>query len=352
MRHLATIQRIAEILPIESADNIEKARINDWWLVVKKDEFKVGDLCVYFEIDSFLPIEEQYAFLQKGSGTRKMLYEGQERVGIRLKTIRLRGQISQGLALPVETFRARGYFTAVTKKEGDDVSEELNVIKYEQPVPACLAGKVKGNFPPFIPKTDEERIQNCGYLLTQFPDTEFRAVEKLDGSSATFYKEAGVFGVCSRNLDLLETEGNSFWQIAKKYNLPEILSEGMAIQGELVGPGIQQNPLKLSEVDLYVFNVFDIHQGKYLDADKASVFCATMGLKEAPVLPATFLGSEMTVEELLKLADGKSFVNPTMNREGIVCRPMTVIRTRIGGNNNQRLSFKAISNYYLLREKE
>src|SRR3989339_47632 len=128
MRKLATIRLIEEVLPIEGADAIEKVRIGGWWVVARKNEFKPGDKCVYFEIDSLLPPLPQYAFLEK-AGKKKTLFEGRDYEGYRIKTIKLRGQISQGLALPVASF------PGIPDELGADVSEKIGVVKYEATVP-------------------------------------------------------------------------------------------------------------------------------------------------------------------------------------------------------------------------
>lgn len=360
MRHLATIQVIADVQPIEGADSIEKVKVKDWWCVSKKGEFKVDDLCVYFEIDSLLPSSNPaFSFLEKGTKTKSMTIDGVTYTGYRLKTIRLRGQISQGLALPLSILGGGGAPGNPDAGVGYDVSESLGVVKYEAPVPAQLAGKIKGHFPHFIPKTDEERIQNCGHILQEFADDEFYVTEKLDGSSVTFYKKNGVFGVCSRNLDLLETEGNSFWAMARKYNLEERLPDNIAIQGELVGPGVQGNPLKLAELDVYIYNVYLIPQQAFATYLKMEKIVTFLGMKTVPIMADSFVPSQyksptamkgLTVEELLRIAERKSAINPEVDREGIVCRPMREARAMIGGQEG-RVSFKAISNAYLLNEK-
>lgn len=338
MRQLASIQKIAEIRQIEGADKIVKVRVKDWWIVTQKDSFKEGDWCVFYEIDSFLPIEPLYNFLLKGSKPKKMLVDGVEREGIRLKTIKLRGQLSQGLVLPLAEV-----LPTVNEKydgpiEGLEVSELLNVIKYEAPIPADLQGKVLGSFPSFIPKTDEERIQNmaevlCGWYVT----------EKLDGTSVTFYKHDGHFGVCSRNQELLETPGNTQWKIARELGLPDKLPDNFAVQGELVGEKIQGNPLKITGQKVYFFNAYNIATGAYLPYKDLIVFCVERNLTTVPVLDPDF-NLPKTTEELLKCADGKSQINPEVLREGIVVRPKAELTYK-----GQRLSFKAISNEYLLK---
>lgn len=332
MRKLVTIEEIKEIKPIEGADMIEVVRVRDWWVVSKKGEFNVSDACLYFEIDSFLPIKPQYEFLLRGSAPKKMLVDGVKKEGIRLKTIRLRGQLSQGLVLPLPD----GIFGEI----GTDVSELLEVIKYEAPIPPELSGKVKGNFPGFIPKTDEERIQNMSDILTGF-----YASEKLDGTSVTFYKKDGVFGVCSRNLELLEGETTQ-WKKAKEIDLHNKLPDNFAIQCELIGEGIQKNPLKINGHEVFAFNVYNIQAGIYLNYTDFVGFCTSLGIKTVPIVSDNF-SLPKSVSELLEIAEGKSLLNNESEREGIVIRPKIEMQYK-----GSRLSFKAISNKYLLKTGE
>lgn len=347
MRKLVTIQKIEEILPIDGADKIVKARVKDWWVVTQKDNFKVGDLCIFFEIDSFLPFEDKkYAFLQKGSSQKRMFVDGVEKIGFRLKTIKLKGQLSQGLVLPIKEFLdlPEGEHNSILEYPenhiDEDISEMLGVIKFEQPVPAELSGNVKGFFPEFIPKTDEERLQNMSDILSGFYVTE-----KLDGTSVSYFKKDGVFGVCSRNLELLDTEGNTQWRVARELNLPEKLPDGFAIQGELIGTGIQKNPLKITGQSFYVYNVYNIEYRKYLNFEDFKQFVEGIGLKTVPIINDDF-SLFKTVDEMLKYAEGKSILNFGVSREGIVVRPK--IESTYKG---RRLSFKCVSNDYLLKEE-
>jgi len=331
MRKLVTIETIKEKQPIIGADKIEAVRVRDWWVVAKKDEFQVDSPCLYFEIDSFLPVKPEYEFLLRGSTPKKMLVDGKEVEGIRLKTIRLKGQLSQGLALPIPD--------GVMGGVGDDVSDQLGVIKYEAPIPVELSGKVKGLFPAFLQKTDEERIQNMSEILGGYYVTE-----KLDGSSVTFYKNQGVFGVCSRNLDLAKDGGGTQWRIAEELKLEEKLPDGFAIQGELIGNGLQGNPYKISGQKVLFFNVYKIQNGQYLNYKDFIGFCDSLGVETVPILDDSF-GLPNTVQELLSYAEGKSVLNPDTEREGVVIRPK-VEQTYKGS----RLSFKVISNKFLLGE--
>lgn len=346
-RKLVTIQTIEELRPIAGADRIESARVRDWWVVVKKGEFKVGDPCVYFEIDSLLPDIEMYEFLKRGTTLKRMLVDGQQRVGIRLKTIKLKGTISQGLALPISIMPPE--FTYVPPEQtGMDVTEILGVIKYEQPIPAELAGLVKGFFPGFLRKTDEERVQNLGPVIDDHQGQEFYITEKLDGSSMSVYKKDGLVGVCSRNLELKESETNSLWKLANQFavNLPN----DFAIQGEIVGEGVNGNNLKLTGQEFYAYNVWDIKEQKYFSFHEFRKFCADLGVKTVPIIDEKFV-LDRGVEGLLNMADGKSFINPEVDREGLVFRPIIESTMQIG-NAIGRLSFKVISNAYLLGESE
>lgn len=333
-RKLASIQVIRDIRPIEEADAIELAIINDWQVVVAKSVgHQIGDHVVYCEIDSFLPIREEFEFLRKSS-YKKM--DDQE--GFRLKTIKLRGQISQGLIVPISIFGDFGW----TAYEGLDVTERLGIIKYEPPIPAELAGKVKGNFPSFIPKTDEERIQNLTDKYETWKTQPFYVTEKLDGSSATYYFRDGEFGVCSRNLDLEETEGNTFWKIARELKIEEWLGTqpiNYAIQGELIGEGIQGNPYKIKGQTVRFFNAFNIDKYEYLSLEEFESLISSIKLETVPILNRSFQLPN-TIEELLQYADKKSELNSGFDREGVVIRSI-----------DRKISFKVISNKFLLNEK-
>ena len=360
-RKLATIRQIDNIQPIEGADMIELATVGGWKVVVAKDvNHKVGDLVVYCEIDSFLPIEPEFEFLRKSS--YKKMADGTE--GFRLKTIKLRGQVSQGLILPLSVFEGYGYRisedllngnpalepnkTVISPSDmielviGNDVTELLGIVKYEPPVPAQLSGQVKGMFPSFLKKTDEERIQNLTREFKEYKNEVFYVTEKLDGSSVTYYVKDGVFGVCSRNLDLIESEGNSMWKFAITSGLKErllALDRNIAVQGEIIGEGIQGNPYKIIGQTVRLFNGFDIDKYEYLSLDDLLKLSNFLEVKTVPMLDLEFKLPE-TIDELLTYADSKSVLNDKFDREGVVIR-----------SHDRKISFKAISNKFLLNEK-
>lgn len=350
-RKLASIRHISDIKPIEGADNIELAIVDGWQCIVKKGEFKPNDICVYFEIDSFLPIRPEYEFLRKSS-YKKM----GDKEGFRLRTIKLRGQISQGLVLRLRDIIH--YSSLMEFDEGDDLTEEFGIVKYEPPIPACLAGKVKGNFPSFIRKTDLERVQNI-WNKVKDDDQIYEVTIKLDGTSCTFYLNKGEFGVCSRNMDLKEDENNVYWKMAKKYDVENILRKlgrNIALQGEIIGEGIQGNPEGIKGQEFYLFDIWDIDNHCYLNyMDRYDIYFEYLHkvkrflnfeYKELmPRCPNPKEGFEFSlnqfvgnIDKLLKFADGPSL--HAMMREGIVFKAL-----------ESDMRFKVISNEYLLKEK-
>ena len=231
-RALASIRKIGEITPIPEADRIEVVAVDGWKVVAQKNLYKTGDLACYFEVDSWIP-SKVAPFLTKPEHFPKVYNEVE---GERLKTVKLRGQVSQGLLLPMQ--EVYDYLSSVdadiSGEEGEDLTEILGIQKWEPTLPAQLAGQAKGLFPTFIRKTDQERIQNLLRHFEAYKDELFEESIKLDGSSMTVYQNNEDFGVCSRNLDLRETEGNSFWDMTNKLNLREklaLIGKNIAIQG-------------------------------------------------------------------------------------------------------------------------
>lgn len=326
MRKLATVRTVLDVQPIPGADAIECVTVDGWKVVAKKGEFAIGELATYFEIDSWIP-EHIAPFLRKD----KREYNGVP--GARLRTVKLRGQISQGLLLPAPE----------AANDGDDLTETMGIQKYEPPVPAQLSGLARGNFPSFIPKTDQERIQNLRGDLAKWAAAgmTWEVTEKLDGSSMTAYLFQGVFGVCSRNLDLQESESNSFWRTAKEDRLEEILrasGRNLALQGELIGPGIQGNPYALTTLQFRLFDIYDIDAGRYMTVRERQEFSCEHAINHVPTIDIQDLKGA-TIDALLTYAEGKSVLHP-VEREGVVFKCAS-----------SEASFKAISNKFLLKEK-
>jgi RNA ligase (TIGR02306 family) len=372
MRKLVTIRTVEAVNPIEGADAIECLTVEGWKVVSQKGNFQPGDLCAYFEIDSFLPEGSELwdDLVEKSS----RMFEGKR--GHVLRTIKLRGQVSQGWCIPLPTmfkyfpaFEAQYMSGAMTFLESADVlrqvdfADSIGVVKYEAPIPAELAGEVKGSFPSFIQKTDQERCQNIAGEIFADLDARYEVTVKLDGTSMTVYKDPEeIGGVCSRNLELKTGEpGNKYGlnvdnTLVKTAKLSGLFDQlqfypNFAFQGELMGPGIQGNRENLKVAKFFIFDIFDISTGQYATPGvRQMIFDQLLDntsvdnkiLNHVPVLHADVSLRELginNVDELLAFAEGKSLVHDV--REGVVFK-------RLDG----KFSFKAISNKFLLKQKE
>ena len=368
MRKLAHVERVLKIEPIENADFIEKATILGWECVTKKDELKEGDLCVYIEIDSILPDIPLFDFMRD----RKF----------RVRTIKLKKQVSQGLALPLTSLLE---FTNKTKwSEGDDVTDIMKIVKYdpqkakedkyraihkkkrnylnEYMMSFAFYRKLRyklgfsrmKNYPTFISKTDEERIQNMPHILNQWGDMMY-CTEKLDGCSATYavYKDDDIlftkfrksdFFVCSRNICLYRENNTEWWRVAREFGIKEKLlkvGKNIAVQGEIVGDGIQGNKYNYGQgkLDFFVYNVIDINTRKRYNYTEKKAFCEEYGFKMFPE-PERRIGlNNVTVQKLVGLSKGKSLIHPKIHREGLVIRSL----------EDDHKSFKVINPDFLLK---
>ncbi|MGC4045641.1 MAG: RNA ligase (ATP) [Armatimonas sp.] len=335
-RKLASLQHVRELVPIENADAIELARINGWQCVVKKGEFTPGDLGVFFEIDAIPPETELFAFLWKNETPRPDKF--------RIRTMKLRGALSQGLLMPLAAFPELEGLS-----EGENVTELLGVEKYEPPIPAGM-GDFRAPFPPLLSKTDEARVQSMPAVLDELRGLPYVITLKCDGTSATYLIDPrdGEFHACGRNHSILEGE-NHYWRVARKYDLEAKLKTrpNLALQGEVVGPGIQKNRLGLKEVELRVFSVWDLLTHSRLNHAEAREVLAEL---EIPMVDTIEEGDSFvhTQETLLTLAEGV-YPGTQNEREGIVIRPQT---ERHSEALSGRLSFKAISNHFLLKGGE
>lgn len=350
-RKLATVERVVSVRPIANADAIDVATVRGWDVVVKKNEVTPGELVVYFEIDSFLPIEEPaYAFLRASS--LKTLADGTR--GYRLKTVKLRGQISQGLCLPLAALPSVPFERHV---EGADVTALLNVRKFEPGVfgPDAVGART---FPTdIVPRTSEKRLQNIGNgQLREWAvrATPFYVTEKLDGTSFTAFWHKQTFGVCSRNQLLPQPSADEtppiYWQVARRYQLPDKLpqlGDGIALQGEIVGPKVQKNRYALSQLTLFVFSVYYTDRKRYATLDEMIDVASFLGASTVPVVSKTrrLHVEQDTVRSLVAAADGVSLLNKKTKREGVVFR-------FVNNDNGERLGFKCISNGYLLKQKD
>lgn len=378
-RALVHVEKIIAIDPIPGADKIEVATVLGWQCVVTKGKFKVGDLGCYIEVDSIVPPIPYFLFMEPRR--------------YRVKTIKLRKQISQGLLLSYdEVIECQNQIVKAIKnntgtnvsfknkwEEGKDFTILLAVVKYLSPseresdreeIPRKkhnfftrfmtrfnwyrrLTKSRSKSFPEWIAKTDETRIQNMPSLLRS--DKLFYRTEKLDGQSATFWYRVLFkflfwliedFGICSRTVRKFESGTSNWAEVARKFDIKNKLKElnkfygsVFAIQGEIIGPGIQGNKYKLSELDFYVFNVYDKNNKKKIDRVLAQEMCARMGLKYVPVL-AVNVPIFSTMEDMIKSSVGKSTLKD-IQKEGDVWRM-----------DDQSISFKVINPEFLLGEKD
>lgn len=367
-RKLAHVELITALSSIKKADKIEVATVLGWQCVVKKEEFKIGDKIIYIEVDSIVPEKPEYEFLRD----RKF----------RVRTIKLRGQISQGLVIPIPK-----EWNSNKLEEGDDVTDALGIVKYFSPSEMddeiqhdrqianeknklkkfmmqyswfrkfFLKKKQNSNFPYWISKTDEPRLQNIPKILEQFKDKDVYVTEKIDYQSATFTskmvsKYSGILGkifpkkfnfiVCSRNQ--VNTNKNSlYWQIAKKYNIEQILKENptLTIQGEQGSPSVQGNKYGINTPSLWVFNIIDHEKGYHYGYEEICTFCKKYNLTPVPYLKMCKL-SELgsSVQELVEFSKGKSTL-VDIPREGVIIRCIE--------DGKKLLSFKVINPDFLLK---
>jgi hypothetical protein len=369
MRKLAHIEKVIEIREIPKADRIEMVKVLGWECVAKKGEFKLGDLVVYIEIDSLVPDKPEYEFLRSKK--------------FKVKTIKLRGQISQGLILPLSNLYGGDKLIQKHWKEGDDVTSDLGIIKYistsEQKEidvenlrianqknmlkkymmryswfrKLFLSRTSKEGFPRWIQKTDENRIQNMPHVLDQFAGAFVYITEKIDYQSGTWfskkvsswYGSKTIFGVCSRRLQVFD-KSSLYWKIAEKYNLEKICKKypNIIIQGEQGSSKVQGNKYGLKEPRMFVFNII-MPDGKFLTPKEIDSFCNIYDLESVPNLGVHEVKQiGLTVGEWIKFAEGKSLMNPKIEREGIVIRHIK--------NGQKLLSFKVINNKFLLKNDE
>ena len=328
-RKLASIQEIKDINPIPNADAIEVATILGWKVVIKKGEgYHVGDKVVYCEIDSKLPPRPEYEFLAN--------------YNYRVRTQKFRGQVSQGLVLPMSILPEGDY------EVGDDVTAILGVEKYEIPLPMGIAGDIAGPFPGFIQKTDETRIQILGDILPKYNGIKFYVTEKVDGTSITLFNRKGDIGVCTRNNRMKDAKNNAPWNVLKKLGAVEKIAElnNIAIQGELIGWNIQGNKYKLktNEYKFYLFNVFDITNYRPFPLVEMLNIAKQLGLNTVPIIDDEYI-LDFDVDALVEMSKGQSIVNPQVRREGLVFKSVDYIEDMTLG----RLSFKVINPDFLIK---
>jgi len=276
--------------------------------------------------------------------------------GFRVRTVKLRGVLSQGLALPVAILGGDAPEMGIGADElerggmGIDLRDRLGVTKYEPVLPD--AREVAGPFPGRVPKTDEIRLQSALGVLDEMRGREFYVTTKLDGTSATYLRDADAGLVaCSRNWALAPGE-NHVWRLAAQYELATRLPPDFAIQGEVCGPGIQRNRLGLPGIELFVFSVYDVRGARFLDHESFVGFCAEHRLRTVPI-ERVVRGDEAAayrhdLDGWLAAARGL-YPGTKQRKEGIVVRPLVEAPSATLGG---RLSFKVINNDFLLKDED
>lgn len=347
MRKLASIQRVKSVEDIyrrgERADNIVIVKFEDvaWQCVGKRTDFQVGDLCVYVEVSTVLPEHEAFSFMAKA--------------GYKVKSVKMWGQLSQGLPLPLSILSVFDENLNLNYLQvGDDVSEIIGVKRLEDLFPAKLGGEQAGVFPThLLPKTDEDRIQSYPQLLKEIYGKEVVATYKMDGTSCSVLNspEGGLL-VCSRNFAMKEGE-NVYWRVTKQVGLDKILAKPefahLQFQGEIVGAGIQGNPLGLSGFDMYIFNIIDSRTQKPFGILEIEKFCNENGLKFAPVFDLWEHFDVTNPQDLIEMLNGERYPFTNSILEGVVIRPVEpFFSVELG----KWFSFKVINNEYLLKRGE
>jgi RNA ligase (TIGR02306 family) len=335
MRSLVSIQKVKQISTIVDSDFLELVHVMGWQCVAKKGEFLEGDLGIYYEVDSFLPLDDRYEFL-RNSSYRENEDNGK---GFRIRTVKMRGQLSQGLLLPLKIFPELGEGLI----ECTDLTEKLNVKKWYIPETANAGGVIIGERPYGIPASDEIRIQSALELLDQLKDKPYYITTKMDGTSGIVYYIDGKTGCCSRNKEIKDEATALYWMPVYKYGLKEKLvqlGKNIVLTGEICGPGIQKNKLRLARTECYVFDVKDWDSGRYLPYDESCKICSDLGI---PVVPLEERGEHFnyTLDELLERAKGK--YQSGLDKEGIVVRDAL---------NPKAVSFKVLNNDALLKDKD
>lgn len=346
MRHLVTVRTIDRLTPIDGADRIELAGILGWNVVVPKGRYAVGDKCVYFEIDSFLPIDEKFEFLRKSS-FRTHPTQGE---GFLIKTMEMRGAVSQGLVMTLPELGL-----SVDTPVDTDVTDILGVRKWEEIEMASDAGTMFGDLPFGMHGTDETRIQILPSIFKEFETCEYYITTKMDGTSRTLFINENDEIFCTTNNNKIKDDGkSSFWKLVHALDLPEKLMtikkergyKTVSVQGELCGPGVQTNSLLLKEPHWYVFTV--TVDGQRLGLDEIKWFCETLGCDMVPVeeIGTGFSSKYPDIDAVLERAKG-DYPNGGP-KEGIVIRPTHPVYSPI---LDTWLSFKGVNNDYLLKRK-
>ena len=335
MRKLATIREITSVFPIEGKDRIVQYELTGWLVIDAKDKYKAGDRVIFVEPDAWMP-NVVAPFLTR-PGKEPKVYKGI--AGEKLKTIKMGGAISQGLLLEIKEEK-------YTKCDiGHEVTEDYGIILKEEE-DAVSNPNALSTFPSFIPKTDQERVQNINRILEKRdPNEWYQKTEKLEGQSATFYLYGDHYGICSRSQELKQDVESNWKRNSDKFNIEAILrglGRNLAIQGEQCGPKIEGNIYSFTDVEFFVYDIFDIDAGKYFLPKETEKFCKEHCLNHVPVLGLEVQVNSLPIGDIVSAANGASII-VNVYREGVVYKSLT---------DERGFSFKAISNEYLTAPKK
>jgi RNA ligase (TIGR02306 family) len=305
--------------PHPNADRLELAKVRGWQCCVVKGQFQEGGLGIYIPVDAVLP-----EALIDSLGIRKNYHK-------RLRTIKLRGMVSQGLLISA----------GPDNTEGQDVTEALGITKYDPPIPVHMAGIVRPEHACFRKYTDIENWKNFPDLLR--PGEEVIVTEKVHGTNFRAGKFDGELHVGSHRLSLMEDPDNLYWRAAALLGLKERLAEGEILYAEIYGQGVQDLTYgkKPGQLGVIVFDI--IRDNRYLDCAAFAERLAQSGWQD---LAAPILYRGPWSSDILKLAAGDSVLCPGQIREGVVIRPAVErFDPRTG-----RVILKALNDDYLLRK--
>ncbi len=335
-RQLATVVKVLGLEEIKGADKIELAKVLGWEVVVQKDDFKIGDLAIYFSIDSILDVNNPHTKFLEGK---------------RLKTKVIRKCTSQGLLGKINWLN--DYTTDITEiTEGLDLTDIMLVKKYIHPHEAYLYDENKNtnHIPNFIQKTSESRVQDNPQIISKMLNKEIVITLKNDGCSASYAFFNDVFYICGRNIfhTIKDSSNMHYFYIAEKYDIEKKMREygqNISISGEIVGPKVNGNRLKLDELDYKVFNIWNIDQQYYTMYEYVEIVCKQLELKMVELIFKGRFSGLITeqfnsYEQLLKLA-GELTYSKGISAEGLV------IKTNYD-KSHPRYSCKVISNKYII----
>lgn len=339
-RNMCSVQEVTQILPIAGADRIELAKVLGWQVVVRKGVFKVGQKVAYFEVDTLCPDDNPIFGHLQGRGQKTVFKDGKEITGHVLRTIKLRGEISQGMLMPLAELGIQEHDVEV----GTDISELAGVLKYEDELPFS-GGDIVGRFNTlYCPKSDAERLQNLSKYWDEIKSLEWQPTVKVDGTSRTLVKDTdGTLHIYSRNYELKYDNNDLGVVVAKKWNLEDALAPGEAIQFELVGPGIQKNRLHINEPRPFVFSYW--RNGNKVSPNNWSPMLRKAGV---PFLDKDLWKPEGSLEEFIDKVSKNLRGNITKDLpdEGIVFH---LLSSEMPSFLDRTLCFKVISNKYLIK---